>query len=113
MYQVIGFKPYSYCGLCCLTCTCCCKSAFRSQLKSIRENKIDGDFVGNPLRNGGTLIVKDNQLLLSHIQETADDHIEISQIVNTLGISLDQPLRIVTKQPRTVCNDEVCQIRRD
>ncbi|CAD5115421.1 DgyrCDS4396 [Dimorphilus gyrociliatus] len=113
LYQDIGFKPYSCCGLCCLACTCCCRSAVRSQMKGIRDNKIDGDLVGNPFRNGGTLIIKDNQLLLSHIQETADDHVEVIQIVNILGLTLDQSLKIVTKQPRTVCNDEVCRIRRD
>lgn len=93
-------------------CTMLCKKSSLSQIAAIIRNKIDGDIKGDGFRLGGTFIVKDGQLVFSHVMETADDHVDVTTILKSLDIKSEIPLKIITQQPRIVCNDDVCKINK-
>lgn len=97
-------------GMIYFLCTILCKRSSLSQAIGIFKNNIDGDIKGDGLRLGGTFVIKDGQLVFSHVMETADDHVDVTTILKSLDIKSTVPLKIITQQPRIVCNDEICKL---
>ncbi|CAD5122552.1 DgyrCDS10967 [Dimorphilus gyrociliatus] len=112
LYKDIGFTSLTKCQYCCNACTCCCRGIICNQVCKTFSAGVGGDLRGNILRNGGMLVIKDGEIVLSLIQLGPEDHPEVSEVLKSLGIEEKISPKIVSKQPKLVCNDEFCQIRK-
>lgn len=112
LYKEIGFTTLTKCKYFCTSCTCCCRKNVCSQVCKTFSNGVGGDLRGNILRNGGMLVIKDGEIVLSLIQLGPEDHAEIPEVLKSLEINDKVTPQIVTSQPKLVCNDEFCQIRK-
>lgn len=112
LYEDIGFTKLTKCQYCCNSCTFCCRKTLCNQGCKMMSIGVRGDLRGDILRNGGLLIVKDEEIVLSLIQVNPEDHVEIPIVLKSLGINEKVTPQIVTKQPKFVCNDEFCSIRK-
>ncbi|KAM3621300.1 uncharacterized protein V6R79_009226 [Siganus canaliculatus] len=100
-YKDLGFKRY--------TAISVVPAALGKKVRDVaakaKADGIQGNFSGDLLQSGGTLIVAKGgeKVLLHFIQDSPGDHLPLEEIAKTLGISSTAK---AGQQP--VCNDEVC-----
>jgi len=73
---------------------------------------IPGNFKGDGMQSGGTLVIeKGGKVLLSHKQKNPGDHVELKDILESLGIDKDESTAAAaaaTSGGGITCTDDVC-----
>lgn len=84
----------------------------RKGISKAREAGVGGDLKGDGFQNGGTLVVSagGDKCLLSYIQENPAEHVELSKVLEALGISSKLELSASSSIPSGIeCSNDICQ----
>ncbi|XP_054857664.1 prostamide/prostaglandin F synthase [Eublepharis macularius] len=100
-YNDLGFKRYNALSI----VPAALGKPVREVVTKANAEGIHGNFSGDLLQNGGTLIVSQGgeKVLLHFKQESPGDYVPLDTIMKTLGLSAD-----AEEGARPECNEEVC-----
>ncbi|XP_071751417.1 prostamide/prostaglandin F synthase [Centroberyx gerrardi] len=102
-YKDLGFKRY--------TALSVVPAALGKKVRDITSKAnaegIQGNFTGDLLQSGGTLIVSKGgeKVLLHFVQDSPGDHLPLEDVAKALGVSAN-----AQAGQRPVCNDDVCTL---
>jgi len=95
-YKALGYKRLNYFNI----LTSFFSKASRDAYNKSRSENIGGNFKGDSLQNGGTLVIKKGgEVLLSYKAENPADHVGAQEVLNALGIT--DPIPEVTPAATT------------
>ncbi|XP_074655307.1 prostamide/prostaglandin F synthase-like [Tubulanus polymorphus] len=104
-YKKMGFKRFNFFNVFPAVFS---KNA-RDSANQAKEQNISGNFKGDGMQNGGTLVVKKGgELLLRWNQENPADHVPLQDVLNALNIKESIPTS--ENEPELVCDDNSCEI---
>ncbi|XP_060066477.1 prostamide/prostaglandin F synthase-like, partial [Ylistrum balloti] len=86
-YKDLGFKRLNFLSL----FPAILSKVSRDAMNKAKKEKIDGNFKGDGMQNGGILIVAaGGKLLLSFKQDNPADHLESTEILKAVGIETEE-----------------------
>ncbi|XP_071382470.1 prostamide/prostaglandin F synthase isoform X1 [Centroberyx affinis] len=102
-YKDLGFKRYTALSV----VPAALGKKVRDIISKANAEGIQGNFTGDLLQSGGTLIVAKGgeKVLLHFVQDSPGDHLPLEDIAKALGVSAN-----AQAGQRPVCNDDVCTL---
>ncbi|CAG0922505.1 unnamed protein product [Notodromas monacha] len=87
-YADLGYKRHGYFSI----LTALISRAARAMISRVKQEGVEGNFAGDGLQTGGTLIVeRGGKVLLDFKQDNPADHVEPAKILEILGIKSEAP----------------------